>query len=920
MSRSNFTTRPRSLPALFLALLLGSLFTLLFAMACASAQDSPIDGAEEELRQGKYAPAIATFTLLLQANPNDGRAQKGLLRAWLETGQYKEAEREARRFAAVPRNEAQSRLMLGEALAATGRYAEAIAEFERAARAAEKRPEPAANAANAPNPDARKKKAEDVDEDDEQPWRAIRAHADLRRAEILKLTGKETEAQEIFASFVKFYDETTGMTAEELTLTARALVHLEKFKDANDIFDEAISEDPAYIEAHLSRGELFTAKYNYAEAAEILAEAAKLNPNSARLHLAIAANKRIEGGDAMNAALAQARKINPNFVEAKTFAAMVDLEAEKYQSASNLIDEALNVNPNSPEARALRASMAWLQNRANDFESETRAALAINPRNGMLYETLAHFATQTRRYKESVAFLREAVRLSPRQWSSHLALGTGLLRLGEYDAGRAAIEESFAGDPFNVWAKNTLDLLDSMKEYRETRSGDFLFKIAPSESDVLSQYASELLGEAQKKLAARYQFTPRGPISVEIFPSSADFSVRALGLTGLGALGVCFGQVIAQDSPTARPGGKFNWGSTMWHEYAHVITLQATDHLIPRWFSEGLSVYEEHKARPGWGDDWNIGHIKAFSEGKWFTIANLDNGFIRPKRPEDIGLAYFEASQICHFVEERYGFNAIIEMLRGYREKKKTPEILLQALKLSEADFDREFNAYVKAKIGGYFKTLESLWKSPLTGQISADDLVRRADETPGDFALNIRAGMALHAAGNSDKAIPYLRKSIELFPFQGEEGNAYEILAEIHEKRGDKAAEADALDALLRIDENNYDALKKLAQLKFAAGDKARALELLQMSFYVNPFEHTAHTMAGDLYLERNEAASAVREFQVALAASPPNPAEAHYNLARAYFAAGKTREARRAVLRSLEAAPGFDKAQELLLKITGQ
>jgi tetratricopeptide (TPR) repeat protein len=358
----------------------------------------------------------------------------------------------------------------------------------------------------------------------------------------------------------------------------------------------------------------------------------------------------------------------------------------------------------------------------------------------------------------------------------------------------------------------------------------------------------------------------------------------------------------------------------MWHEYAHVVTLQTTDHLIPRWFSEGLSVYEEHKARPGWGDDWNIGHIKAFAEGKWFTIANIDNGFIRPKRPEDIGLAYFEAGQICHFVEEKYGFNAILEMLRGYKERRKTPEILQQALKLSEADFDREFNAYVQSKIGSYVKTLEPMWKSPMTGQVAADELVKRAEENPGDFAAHTRAGLAMFAAGNHDKALPLLKRSIELFPFQAEDGNAYEALAEIYEKRGDKAAQAEMLDALIKLDENNYEALKKLARLKLDAGDKTRALELLKMSFFVNPFEHTAHAMAGGLHLDRNENDLAIREFQVALAANPPNVAEAHYNLARAYHASGKTREARRAVLKSLEAAPGFDKAQELLLKITGK
>src|SRR5262249_32254359 len=268
-----------------------------------------------------------------------------------------------------------------------------------------------------------------------------------------------------------------------------------------------------------------------------------------------------------------------------------------------------------------------------------------------------HFATQTRRYSESVAFLNQALKLSPDQWSSHLALGMGLLRMGKIEEGRAEVEKTFEGDPFNIWAKNTLDLLDAMKEYRETKHGDFIIKADAKESGVLAPYAAELLDEAKAKLSAKYKFTPRAPISVEIFPNHEDFAVRALGLPGLGALGVCFGQVIAQDSPSARPSGQFNWGSTLWHEYTHVITLQATDHLIPRGVCEGVSVHEDRSGRPGWGEDWHIESIKPFASNRCFAIATLDNGFIRPKRADDIPLAYFEASQICHFIEERFGFN-----------------------------------------------------------------------------------------------------------------------------------------------------------------------------------------------------------------------------------------------------------------------
>lgn len=899
----------KSKPAFALRPTSGFAICLIFVfwlLSCASAQDAQNEPPEEELKHGKYQSAILSFTKMLQANPKDGKAQKGLLQAYLETGQYAEAETNAKKFLALGGNEGQSRLMLGEACAVTGRYGEAIKEFEKASEVAGKAEDkPAA------------KPGEQSDENSDQEL--IRLRADLRRGEILELTGAPDPAREIFQSFVKYYEDEDVSEAGALTLVARAMTHLEKYQDANDVYLEAIAADEECIEAQLGGGELYTAKYNYQEAADFLNDALKINPNSARAHLAVASNKRIEGGDAMNAALTQALKINPNYVEAKTFAATIDLEAERYQSAAKLIDEALKVNPNSLEAHSLRAAMFWLQDKQGDYDNAVKTAFGVNPRYGSLYETVAHFATQTRRYSEAVAFLDRALKLSPDLWSARLALGMGLLRLGKIEEGRAAVEKAFEGDPFNVWAKNTLDLLDAMKEYRETKHGDFVIKADAKESDVLTPYAAELLDEAKAKLSAKYKFTPRAPIAVEIFPNHEDFAVRALGLPGLGALGVCFGQVIAQDSPSAR-GGQFNWGSTLWHEYTHVITLQITDHLIPRWFSEGLSVFEEHNARPGWGDDWNVEHIKAFAENRWFTIANLDNGFIRPKRPDDIGLAYFQASQICHFIEDRFGFNAILEMLRGYKEKKKTPEILQQTLKLSEADFDREFNNYLRGKIDKYVKALEPGWKNRGYAQTPKEEILAKAASSPDDFALNLRAGAIYFADNDYDKAVGRLKRSVELFPFQSGEGNAYELLAKIYEKRGDKAATAEALESLVKVDENDYDALDKLARLKGETGDKARALEMMKMSFYVNPSGHASHTMAGDLLIERNESDAAVREFQIALAANPPNVAEAQYNLARAFYAAGKNKEARRAVLRSLEAAPGFDKAQELLLKLAGQ
>jgi tetratricopeptide (TPR) repeat protein len=200
-------------------------------------------------------------------------------------------------------------------------------------------------------------------------------------------------------------------------------------------------------------------------------------------------------------ALLRALDINPNMVEARTLKAAVELEAGEYDAAAAELERALRVNPRSAEAHALRAAQLYLQDK--DCQPAAAQALAVNPRFGSLYETLAHYATITRRTHEAAEFARRAVALEPELWSARLALGMALLRLGRMEEGRAEVEKSFEGDPFNVWAKNTLDLLDTMRDFRETKRGAFVIKTGAGESDVLAPYAADLLEEAAAKLSER---------------------------------------------------------------------------------------------------------------------------------------------------------------------------------------------------------------------------------------------------------------------------------------------------------------------------------------------------------------------------------------------------------------------------------
>ena len=884
---SGFSTRAYLALGLLCLLLAG----VLVATTGASAQSQPQETPQEipgqaELKKGDYDSAIKLLTAHLANNANDAAAQKLLLIAYIDTGRYLEAETAAKKFLLKNAGAGVVRHQLAEVLMLTGRYSDAITEYEKAVNDL-----PTTKAA------------------------ANSLQVQLRLAEAFDTIGQSDRANAVYERLVKYYTENSPQTAAELTPIARALVHLERYQDANEVYRQAIEADSTYLDAQLGAAELFTTKYAYSDSAQFLNEAAQINQNSARLYLDIALNKRLEGGEDVTNALNRALQINPNLTEALALKAALSLEASQFDQALADIDKATKINPQSLGTHALRASMAYLQD--GDTATVIGATLAINPRYGEIYNTLAHYATITRRTEQAVMFARKAIEKSPRLWDAHLSLGMSLLRLGQMEEGRAAVERAFKGDPFNIWAKNTLDLLDTMQDFRETKRGSFIVKASQQESDVLAPYAANLLEEAAAKLTTKYRFTPKGPVIIELFQNHEDFAVRTLGMPGLGALGVCFGPLVALDSPSARQAGEFNWGSTLWHEYTHVITLQMTDYRIPRWFSEGLSVYEERQARPGWGDDWNPMFLRSFIDGRWFKISELDAGFQRPKRMADVPIAYFEASQVCEFIVERYGFDAILRMLALYRDKAQTPDVLRQALKLTEAEFDKAFFAYVETKARPLFEASKS--EANLIASLAKADVLKML-ESQDTFALRARAAELYAADGDIKTAEIHFRRAIELYPYFTGDGNAYVALAKILEVGGQPGKAADVLDALVRVDENNLDVLKEIARLRQKSGDNTRAVQALLMSFYISPFDYALHTTAGELSFTAKNYDQALTEFQVALALQPPNIAEANYNVATAFLALGRQQEAKRSVLNALEAAPRYEKAQELLLRIVGQ
>ena len=81
---------------------------------------------------------------------------------------------------------------------------------------------------------------------------------------------------------------------------------------------------------------------------------------------------------------------------------------------------------------------------------------------------VAEQAVNQRQYQTAVDLAQQAVDLDPSSWWSYGVLGMNQLRTGAVEEGRANLEKAFAGDPYNPWYKNTLDLLDTFVHFERS--------------------------------------------------------------------------------------------------------------------------------------------------------------------------------------------------------------------------------------------------------------------------------------------------------------------------------------------------------------------------------------------------------------------------------------------------------------------
>jgi hypothetical protein len=390
---------------------------------------------------------------------------------------------------------------------------------------------------------------------------------------------------------------------------------------------------------------------------------------------------------------------------------------------------------------------------------------------------------------------------------------------------------------------------------------------------------------------------------VEVYPFHEDFAVRTMGLPGLGALGVTFGQYVAMDADDSdqRPPGSFHWASTMWHELSHVYVLSMTGHRVPRWFTEGLAVYEETAEHPDWGDRLNHGDIQAMKEKKLLPIAELDRGYIHPSYPSQVIISYFQGGEVITFIVQKWGYDKVLDMIHGFADRKTTTEVIQEQLKISPEDFDKQFIPWLEAK---YKKELDGFedWKKGMTTLAEASK--------KQEWDAVIKEAMVVR-----DIFPDYVEPGASKAP-----GNAYEYLVQAYLAKNDKPKAIAELERYATIGGRSPDVLKQLAALEVEAGHKREAAAALEKLHLIYLHDEKTHQQLADLYMDLGNTTGAIREYHAVLDVGTIDKAQGHFQLAKALETAKRPDDARDEVFAALEAAPSFKPAQKLLLELTPQ
>jgi tetratricopeptide (TPR) repeat protein len=555
-----------------------------------------------------------------------------------------------------------------------------------------------------------------------------------------------------------------------------------------------------------------------------------------------------------------------------------------------------------------------------DEAGERRArdqALSLWRTNPEVDHLIGRKLSQKYRFAEGAEYQRRALGFDADYRPAKLQLSQDLLRLGEEEEGWRLADEVSKQDAYDVVAFNLVTLEEELAKFRTIGGEGLLVRMEAREAELYGERVVELLRRARETLCEKYDVKLAQPIVIEIFPQQKDFAVRTFGMPGAsGFLGVCFGRVVTANSPASQGDRAANWEAVLWHEFCHVVTLHKTRNKMPRWLSEGISVYEERQENGTWGQSMTPQYREIILSGEMTPVSELSSAFLAPPSPMHLQFAYFESSLVVEYLIERFGADALRNLLTDLGEGMAINEALIRHTE-PLGRLDADFAKYARERAEALAPN--ATWEKPNLGRRAdaealANWLTKHPNNVPG---LTLLAAQLVRER-KYEQAIEVAERLREAFPDDTGPTSGDALLAAAYRGVGDEEKERAALEAWAARDADAATAFLRLMQLGEQAGDWESVARNARRMLAVNPLVAAPHRYLAEAAEKLGRRADAMSAYRALLQFDTSDAAETHFRLATLLHEEGERVRSKRHLLMALEEAPRYLAAHALLLKIT--
>ena len=731
--------------------------------------------------------------------------------------------------------------------------------------------------------------------------------------------GEREEAAAMLLEFDELSRYRSWRYRDVASRVAQARYAMEGRADAKEILDKLLrpvsSQFPDDARGWMATADLALANHDYALAATHYRKVVELQPQNPAGHFGLAKAFESSDPDQANTHLQAALQINEDYEPALLYLIDDRINSEKYGEAKKLIERVVSINPGSVDAWSYRSVIAHLENNS-DLEREAREKAfgdwKANPRVDHL---IGKKLSQKYRFSEGARYQRRALAVNETYLPAKLQLANDLLRLGNDDEGWRLAGDVYREDGYNVVAYNLVTLGREMADFAVLEGDGFILRMGADEAQLFGDQVLDLLVRAKRKLAEKYEMTVSEPVFVEIFPQQKDFAIRTFGMPGgRGFLGVCFGRVITMNSPTSRASGSSNWESVLWHEFCHVVTLQKTNNRMPRWLSEGISVYEELEENATWGQSLSPRYREMLLAPDLTPVSQLSAAFLNPPSPEHLQFAYFESALVVQYLIDEYGLETLRQILDDLALGMAANEVLGRRTGGIEL-LDREFAEYAR----DYAESLATGvdWSRPDAELDSLPAAIAWNAAHPNNW-YGLRAEAAFRLQNQEwNEAKGLFRQLADLYPDHRADDNAWTMLAIIARQQGNADDEYALLQRAAALSATNADVFRRLGDLAEERDDWPVVAAMGHKLLGMNPRDERAHDLVATSARVQGDWQTAMGSLKSLTLLDPKDPAEAYFRYAEALTESGMPDMARRQLLKCLEEAPRYVEAHRRLREL---